>query len=1188
MKARPLLTAALGGLLGAAAPGDRLDLGQGHSLVPRARFTDPDGQTHSRYQHFYQGLRVWGQETIGHPGAPAGLEPAPAPRVEFRPSLAMADAQRALQAELGAAAVLTPLETVLLPLTLDLPAPVPGQPLNAAQVFHVTRGYALAHRIRAEGPQAMDVLVDAHSGRILRRLPLDPADLPAKGVGNTLYSRQVALDTTATASGFLLLDQTRGRGGPYGGNAVTDKDHRAGDSLGSLCFNYPDSLDVWGNGTPEPAEVRTGTATAMTVAADAAYGVQKAWDYFAKVHGRNGWDGQGSALTTRVHFLDRATDKVDNAFWSGRIQAISICDPQQFWPRSSLRTLAHEFSHAVNESTANLEYEGEAGGLNEASSDIFAAMVPAWLGNGSGARIGARGAAWTITGRRTGASGLAEDVLLRSMIKPSQGATGRSPDAWTENLGQLDPHDASGPMNRAFFFLAAGAQSWPEGDPFASPFLKDGMTGIGNDKAARIWYRALTTYLVPASNYLDARRAALRAAIDLYGAGSPENVAVRRAFGAIKVGDPYASVDDLGPPVIKATATVAGADLLLSAEASDNDRVAAILFLIDGIPVAPPGTATSLRLADVGRLLPNGPHFLQAAALDPSGNQANAIEVTFILDNPYEQVLEDPGLETRIGDGPWDVRPAEALVTASAGPGPAHGGRQYLLLGNVLGSQSATQGTTIPGDARQATLRFWARISGPAGPVSATLKVQVLGSALGQAGTLLATPLTLSNQDAWPDWVAYRCDLSGFIGRQVTIRLLAEASAEGGQFLVDDLTLVCGTVPVEAQVDPARLALRPGASATLSARVLGAADQELAWSVLEAGGGSLDAGLRYTAPASPGSFHVLATPLANPAAVAEVSIRVRPAIEADPAAAIVDPGGSARFSLTLAPGLELRAEVRERAGLAQYTAATGELLFIAPATAGTCHLDLSDRADPGATLSIPVTVVAPVAVGLKPAVRTMATGSSAPFQASLDGSASGAVRVTVLEGEAGGSLAADREDPDAGFLFYTAPATPGTYHLVASSPLDPRRIALATVTVTAQAAIDPPQVTLTPGQPYSFSLTVPGGAPAKAVWSASGGAFEDQEGGYRAPTLLGRYQIQASGAGFSASATVIVKGSDLDGDGAPGFGDLALLADDYGTVAADDPADLDGNGVVDDHDVALALAAFTPAAPVSARPAPPG
>jgi len=96
-------------------------------------------------------------------------------------------------------------------------------------------------------------------------------------------------------------------------------------------------------------------------------------------------------------------------------------------------------------------------------------------------------------------------------------------------------HYSSGPMNRFFYFLSQGAPS-DAASPAYSPYLPGGMAGVGNDKAARIWYTAMSEWLTPVARYADARVAGIAAATELYGDGSPEVQAVRNAFAAINVG----------------------------------------------------------------------------------------------------------------------------------------------------------------------------------------------------------------------------------------------------------------------------------------------------------------------------------------------------------------------------------------------------------------------------------------------------------------------------------------------------------------------------------------------------------------------------------------------------------------------------------------------------------------------------
>jgi Zn-dependent metalloprotease len=61
------------------------------------------------------------------------------------------------------------------------------------------------------------------------------------------------------------------------------------------------------------------------------------------------------------------------------------------------------------------------------------------------------------------------------------------------------------------------------------------VTGIGRDAAVRIWYKALTGYMTSNTNYAGARAATLSAAADLFGSGSPQQLAVAAAWKAVNV-----------------------------------------------------------------------------------------------------------------------------------------------------------------------------------------------------------------------------------------------------------------------------------------------------------------------------------------------------------------------------------------------------------------------------------------------------------------------------------------------------------------------------------------------------------------------------------------------------------------------------------------------------------------------------
>jgi len=90
-------------------------------------------------------------------------------------------------------------------------------------------------------------------------------------------------------------------------------------------------------------------------------------------------------------------------------------------------------------------------------------------------------------------------------------------------------HRNSGVQNYWFYLLAEGGTGTNDNG------FNYNVLGIGKTKAAQIAYRNLTTYLIPSSNYIDARQGSIQAAIDLFGANSIEEKQTRAAWRAVGV-----------------------------------------------------------------------------------------------------------------------------------------------------------------------------------------------------------------------------------------------------------------------------------------------------------------------------------------------------------------------------------------------------------------------------------------------------------------------------------------------------------------------------------------------------------------------------------------------------------------------------------------------------------------------------
>ena len=201
-------------------------------------------------------------------------------------------------------------------------------------------------------------------------------------------------------------------------------------------------------------------------------------------------------------------------------------DGSSYGPLVSLDVAGHEMSHGVTENTAGLAYTGDAGGLNEATSDIFGTSVEWFANNPSDVPDYLIGELINLNGNGT---------PLRYMDKPSK--DGGSKDCWSSSLGGLDPHYSSGPLNHWFYLASEGSGAKTiNGVAYNSPTCDAStVSPVGRDKAEKIWYRTLSTYLTSSSNYAAARNGAIRSAKDLYPTDPTVCTNIAASFSAIAV-----------------------------------------------------------------------------------------------------------------------------------------------------------------------------------------------------------------------------------------------------------------------------------------------------------------------------------------------------------------------------------------------------------------------------------------------------------------------------------------------------------------------------------------------------------------------------------------------------------------------------------------------------------------------------
>jgi len=262
-----------------------------------------------------------------------------------------------------------------------------------------------------------------------------------------------------------------------------------------------------------------GRAPTGDAAVDRAYDwLGVTFGFFAEIYRRDSIDGAGMTMVSTVHYGRGYA----NAFWNGRQMVYGDGDGRLFLSFTGpLEVTGHELVHGITQYTADLEYFGQSGALNESMSDVFGVLVKQWH-----LRQTADEADWII-----GAGLLGPDVNgvgLRSMKEPGTAyddpRLGKDPQP-----GHMDDyvethhdnggvHINSGIPNRAFYLaaVALGGHAW--------------------EKAGRIWYDTLTGDAMKPTIEFDAFAAAtVETAERLYGAGGTESRAVRDAWREVGV-----------------------------------------------------------------------------------------------------------------------------------------------------------------------------------------------------------------------------------------------------------------------------------------------------------------------------------------------------------------------------------------------------------------------------------------------------------------------------------------------------------------------------------------------------------------------------------------------------------------------------------------------------------------------------
>ncbi|MFC9925306.1 M4 family metallopeptidase [Streptomyces sp. NPDC127190] len=484
---------------GAAETARKIGLGAKEKLIVKDVVKDVDGTVHTRYERTYAGLPVLGGDLVVHTaksGKTKGITKANKSAIKVASLTPQISAAKAEKQAVSAARTLGSAKS-----TADGARKViwagSGKPVLAYET--------IVGGLQDDGtPNQLHVITDAATGKKLFEYQ---GIENATGTGKTLYSGTVSLTTTQASGTYNLTDATRGGHKTY--NLA-----RKTSGKGTLVSS---STNSFGTGTASTS------SSDQTAAADAAYGAQETWDFYKSTFGRSGIKNDGVGAYSRVHYGSSYV----NAFWDDSCFCMTYGDGSgNADPLTSLDVAGHEMSHGVTSNTAGLDYSGESGGLNEATSDIFGTGVEFFANN-------AKDPGDYLIGEKINING--DGTPLRYMDKPSK--DGGSADYWSSSVGNLDVHYSSGVANHFFYLLSEGSGAKTvNGVSYNSPTYNGStVTGIGRAKALQIWYKALTEYMTSTTDYSDARAATLSAAADLYGSGSTEYNAVAAAWTGVNV-----------------------------------------------------------------------------------------------------------------------------------------------------------------------------------------------------------------------------------------------------------------------------------------------------------------------------------------------------------------------------------------------------------------------------------------------------------------------------------------------------------------------------------------------------------------------------------------------------------------------------------------------------------------------------
>lgn len=452
--------------------------------------TDELGITHIKAQQYFKGVKIYGAESYLHIGKSKeifnGRIYSTDETLDVSPKISKESATKNVIADLKLKTKYRALSDKEKDFLQYYSPEVTLVIYNAVLAFEIA--------IRANFMEEWKYFVDANSGEILFGYNNTKFDGPTTANAADLKGELKTINTSLENGTYYLKNIVESMYNQSTKEGIITTYNANNSSINNLnVSHFTSSNNIWN----------------IPVAVSAHYNATLTFKYLKNTFDRNSINGLGGNIDVFVNVVDDDGSGWDNACWNGK--AVFFGNGKElFKPLAQTDCVAHEIGHGIVENTANLEYYGQSGALNDGYCDIFGSMVDRddWL--------------------------IGEDIVLKSAY-PS-GAMRSMSDPHNSGSSFNDPYWQPNHVSEMYIGEADNGGVHLNCSIGSHPFYLF-ATATNKEKAEQVFYRALTKYLTKKSQFVDYRIAVIQSTKDLYGESSTEVTEARNAFDKVGISE---------------------------------------------------------------------------------------------------------------------------------------------------------------------------------------------------------------------------------------------------------------------------------------------------------------------------------------------------------------------------------------------------------------------------------------------------------------------------------------------------------------------------------------------------------------------------------------------------------------------------------------------------------------------------